>query len=39
MSLGVPTRAEDEAIISIFEGLQEIEAVLKAESKRRTEAN
>ena len=32
-------RTEDEALIHIFEGLSQIEAILKAESKRRVEAN
>jgi len=30
---------DDEAILAIFEGLSQIEAILKAESKRRFEAN
>jgi hypothetical protein len=30
---------DDEAILQIFEGLSQIEAILKAESKRRFEAN
>lgn len=30
---------DDEALMNIFEGLSQIEAILKAESKRRVEAN
>jgi hypothetical protein len=39
MSFAHAVRTEDEAIIAIFEGLSQIEAILKAESKRRFEAN
>jgi hypothetical protein len=39
MSSALAARTEDEAIIAIFEGLSQIEAILKAETKRRFEAN